>query len=130
MIKYAKIVNQETKECQVGTGTNAKFYKSIGMVEMDVERAYNGQWYVVGYAPVRPEPTVEEKNEAIRQTRAGLYAQLIDPLHSQKQRKTVLGEWTEELEAEYVAQVKALTAKIQEEHPYIELTVDNGTIYV
>lgn len=76
------------------------------------------------------EPTIEEKNEAIRQTRASLYAELIDPLHSQKQRKTVLGEWTEEMEAEYVTQVKSLTAKIQDENPYVELTVDNGTIYV
>ena len=67
-----------------------------------------------------PEPTIEEKNEAIRQTRAGLYAELTDPLHAEKQRKTVLGEWTEETEAEYVAQVKVLTAKIQEENPYVE----------
>lgn len=69
---------------------------------------------------VIPEPTIEEKNEAIRQTRASLYAELIDPLHAERQRKVVLGEWTEELEAEYVAQVKALTAKIQDENPYIE----------
>lgn len=69
---------------------------------------------------VVPEPTIEEKNEAIRQTRASLYAELIDPLHAQKQRKVVLGEWTEEMEAEYVAQVKALTAKIQAENPYVD----------
>ena len=69
---------------------------------------------------VIPEPTIEEKNEAIRKTRASLYAELTDPLHAEKQRKTVLGEWTEEMEAEYVAQVKVLTAKIQEENPYVE----------
>lgn len=130
MKKYAKIIDETTKQCQVGTGTNFNFYQSIGMTEMDVEQAYNGQWYVAGCAPVQPEPTIEEKNEAIRQTRASLYAELIDPLHAQKQRKVVLGEWTEEMEAEYVAQVKALTAKIQEENPYVELTVDNGIIYV
>lgn len=67
-----------------------------------------------------PEPTVEEKNEQIKQKRAGLYAELIDPLHAERQRKVVLGTWTEEMEAEYVEQVKALTAKIQEENPYIE----------
>lgn len=67
-----------------------------------------------------PEPTVEEKNEQIKQTRANLYAELIDPLHAQKQRKVVLGEWSETDEAEYVAKVKELTAKIQEENPYIE----------
>ena len=120
MIKYAKIVNETTKECQVGTGTNSKFYQSIGMVEMDVEQAYNGQWYVSGYAPVQPEPTIEEKNEAIRQTRAKLYAELVDPLHAQKQRKVILEEWTEIDEAEYVSKVKELTAKIQEENPYVE----------
>ena len=67
-----------------------------------------------------PEPTIEEKNEAIRQTRAKLYAELVDPLHAQKQRKVVLGEWSEELEAEYVAEVKRLTLIIQTDNPYIE----------
>ena len=69
------------------------------------------------------EPTIEEKNETIKQTRANLYAELIDPLHAEKQRKVVLGTWTEEMEAEYVAKVKELTEQIQTENPYIE-TVD------
>lgn len=69
------------------------------------------------------EPTTEEKNEAIKETRASLYAQLIDPLHAEKQRKVILEEWTEELEVEYVAKVKELTEQIQTENPYIE-TVD------
>ena len=73
--------------------------------------------------PEPEEPTIEEKNEIIRQTRASLYAQLIDPLHAEKQRKVVLGTWTEEMEAEYVAKVKQLTEQIQTENPYIE-TVD------
>lgn len=67
-----------------------------------------------------PEPTVEEKNEFIRATRADLYAKLIDPLHAEKQRKVVLGTWTSANEAEYAEQVKVLTAKIQEENPYVE----------
>ena len=61
-----------------------------------------------------------KKNEQISEVRASLYAQLIDPLHAEKQRKVVLGTWTEEMEAEYVAKVKELTAKIQEENPYVE----------
>lgn len=51
MIKYAKITNEETKECSVGTGTNTDFYKSIGMTEMDVEQAYTGDWYLAGHCP-------------------------------------------------------------------------------
>ena len=66
MIKYAKIINQEIKECQVGTGTNAKFYQSIGMTEMDVEQAHNGQWYVKGYAPEEPETEKQARVRGIR----------------------------------------------------------------
>ena len=61
MKKYAKIVNEATKECSVGLGTNTEYYKSIGMTEMDVEQAYNGAWYVEGYAPEKPAETLQEK---------------------------------------------------------------------
>ena len=61
MLKYAKIVNEETGLCEVGLGTNTSFYASIGMTEMEVEQAYNGEWYLKGYAPTKPEPTIEEQ---------------------------------------------------------------------
>ena len=61
MIKYAKVVDVETKICEVGTGTNEAFYKSIGMIKQDVELGYNGSWYLYGYAPKQPEPTLEEQ---------------------------------------------------------------------
>lgn len=77
-----------------------------------------------------PVPTVEEQNEQIRQTRARLYATLVDSLHAQKDKDTIMGEWSEEKEQEYIAKVKELTIKIREENPYVELSVDNGTIYV
>lgn len=63
---YAKIIDEETKQCEVGIGTNAKFYKSIGMTEMDVEQAYNGQWYVKGYAPAEPETEKQARVRGIR----------------------------------------------------------------
>lgn len=85
--------------------------------DSDIEKAYTGEYYLAGFAPQQP---VEEKNAQTKEIRANLYAKLIDPLHAEKQRKTVLGEWTEEMETEYVAQVKVLTAKIQEENPYVE----------
>ena len=65
---YARIVNEETKEVSVGLGTDVEFYKSIGMKEMEVERAYNGEWYLKGYAPVKPEPTLEEQVSSLEQT--------------------------------------------------------------
>ena len=112
MLKYAKIINEETKQCEVGLGdptaifdevekvrtrqeteqqeqvvpaeydeqgnlvkeetteivdvpidksetfietmTVGEWYESIGMTEQDVEQAYNGDWYLKGYAPVQP----------------------------------------------------------------------------
>ena len=66
----------------------------------------------------QPEPTIEEQNEQIRLIRASLYSQLIDPLHAERQRKVVLGIWTEEMETEYMEQVKILTEQIQMENPY------------
>lgn len=51
MKKYARVVDEKTKQCDIGVGTNSKFYQSIGMTEQEVEQAYNGQWYLAGYAP-------------------------------------------------------------------------------
>lgn len=65
-------------------------------------------------------PTHEEVSDA----REKAYASLVDHLHLRKIRKTVLGEWTEELEAEYVAAVTELSAKVKELHPYPEDIID------
>lgn len=54
MKKYAQIVNEETKLVAIGDGADSKFYKSIGMEEMEVEQAFNGAYYVNGYAPTQP----------------------------------------------------------------------------
>lgn len=63
---YAKIINDETKQCEVGIGTNTKFYESIGMTEMDVEQAHDGQWYVKGFAPEEPETEIQIRVREIR----------------------------------------------------------------
>ena len=60
MKKYAKIINEETKQCEVGIGTNVDFYESIGMTQMDVEQAWNDLWFVQGCAPEKPEGIAKE----------------------------------------------------------------------
>lgn len=60
VMKYAKVENEKTKACSVGTGTDEKFYKSIGMKKMDVEPAHDGTYYLKGYAPTKPAPTTQE----------------------------------------------------------------------
>lgn len=116
MKKYAKIINEETKSCEVGLGTNSAFYQSIGMTEMEVEQAYDGSWYLVGFAPEKPTPTYEE----VRQTREALYREQKDPITCQIQSLRD-EEKTEEILAEIEAlKVKRaeIVAKIKEENPY------------
>ena len=109
MLKYAKIINEETKQCEVGTGTNSAYYQSIGMVEMEVEQAYDGSWYVKGYAPVKPEPTKEEQQKA----RQEAYKAEVDPITCHIQR---LGdeEQTPEIIAEIASLVEERKAKVEE----------------
>lgn len=122
MIKYAKIVNEETKLCEVGTGTNAEFYKSIGMTEMEVEQAYNGSWYVKGYAPEKPLPTNEEQSESRKQA----YIAEVDPitahisrLKDEEQAEEIVAE-IEQLKAERSAKVQ----EIKERFPYMENSLE------
>lgn len=74
MIRYAAVVNQNIGSVMVGLGdpndvfevklnddgtktivTVAEYYRSIGFVEMEVEQAWDGHWYLAGKAPKQPE---------------------------------------------------------------------------
>ena len=116
MLKYAKVINEETKQCEVGTGTNSAFYQSIGMTELEVEQAYDGSWYLLGFAPVKPEPTKEDQQKA----REEAYRAEIDPITCHIQR---LGdeEQTPEVVAEIASLVEERKAKVEEikqRYPY------------
>lgn len=117
MLKYVKVINEETKACEVGLGTNAKFYQSIGMTEMDVEQAYDGNWYVLGYAPEKPVPTKEE----IQALRAEAYRLEVDPITCNIQRLEDEPAMTNEINAEIVALKEERKAKVEEikaRYPY------------
>lgn len=56
MIKYAKVINKQTGLCEVGIGTNSKFYKSIGMKEQDVSQSdIDGKWYLSDKCPMKSD---------------------------------------------------------------------------
>lgn len=114
MKKYAKIENEETKACSVGLGTDIEFYKSIGMTEMDVEQAWNGGWYVEGYAPEKPAPTYEE----IDQLRIEYRKTHIDDKTIARMRKQANNTWTEKDEQAYLELDAEVTAYIEEHYPY------------
>lgn len=61
MLKYAKIINNETGLVEVGLGTNEQFYRSIGMIKLDVLQSdIDNQWYLAEKCPMK---TDEEKDQ-------------------------------------------------------------------
>ena len=68
MRTYAKIVDDETKLVIVGGGSDINYYQSIGFSEMEVEMAWNGSYYLQGYAPLKP--LKEYKKEKLSQLQA------------------------------------------------------------
>lgn len=71
MIKYAKVINEETGLCEVGLGENIEFYQSIGMVELDVQLSdVDNNWYLAEKCPMK---TDKEKAQAEKERIAKLY---------------------------------------------------------
>ena len=118
MLKYAKIINEETKQCDVGLGTNTQFYESIGMRQMEVDQAWNGNWYLRGHVPPQPAPTHDEQSEK----RAAAYQAEVDPITCHIQRLED-EEQTPEIEQE-IADLKQERSEkveeIKERYPYPE----------
>lgn len=78
----------------------------------------------------QPEPSIAEKNEAIRATREMLYRGTVDPLTSQISRLRD-GALSPEVEQEIQAlilQRSELVAKIREENPYIEESLPDTSV--
>lgn len=71
MIKYAKIIDPKTGLCEVGLGTNASFYQSIGMTQLDVQQSdVDGSWYLADKCPMK---TDEQKELEEKERVAKLY---------------------------------------------------------
>lgn len=95
MIKYAKIINKEKGLCEIGLGTDEEFYKSIGMVELDVEQSdIDYCWYLKELCPHKSE---EEKEKEERERIANLTC-----------TKRVLVLMLEELGLDYFNQIQPL----------------------
>ena len=75
MLKYAKITDEQTGLCEVGTGTNAEFYQSIGMTEQDVcQSSVDGNWYLSEKCPQKTyeQLLLEEKNKKYEENQKAL----------------------------------------------------------
>lgn len=78
----------------------------------------------------QPEPSLAEKNEAIRSTREMLYRGTVDPLTSQISRlqDEVQSPEVEQEIQNLLIQRSELVAKIREENPYIEESLPDTSV--
>lgn len=68
MIKYAKIVNENTGLVEIGLGDDFEFYESIGMYQLDVRQSdIDKNWYLSDKCPIKTssERAAEIKNDLI-----------------------------------------------------------------
>ena len=82
MILYAKIENEETGLCTVGTGTNNAFYRSMGMQPLEVQQSdVDGFWYLKDKCPMKTDEEKAEEERArldnLSMTRGDVFEALI-----------------------------------------------------
>ena len=70
MICRYKICNPKTHEVLVAVGDNIPFFESMGYMEVgEVEQAYDGRYFIAGYAPTMPQEEIEKQVRAERNRR-------------------------------------------------------------
>lgn len=110
MLLYSKIKDKNTKEYEV---INQEEAKNLGWEQNDLEFAYNGKFYLSGYAP---QQSIEEQNEQIRQQRQSRYELESDPLRLDYDEALAREQDNaEQLKQEWLASKD----KIRQELPYI-----------
>lgn len=67
MLMFSKVINEETKEVQVGFGDNKEYFESLGMTLQDVGQTEDGKWYLSKYIPM--EKLKAQKRAEINQAR-------------------------------------------------------------
>lgn len=101
-IKWVKIIDENTKEVQLGAGQDAEYYASIGMTEQEVEQAYNGTWYLKGYCPAEPQEDVIKKQ----------IAELENQITPRNFRGAILGD---EFALNKITQIEEQIAQLREQ---------------
>lgn len=68
MLKYCKIINEETGLVQIGVGCSNEYYIEIGMKKRNVKQSdIDYEWYLEDKCPMKPEPTAEDRKYAFLQ---------------------------------------------------------------
>ena len=119
-----KIIDEQTKKCEVALNENPDaetiaYFSSLGYIEGEWERGYDGVPYVKGFAP---RPSVEYQNEQIRIQRQARFTAESDPLKLDYDEALARDEETAEEKKQAWLDKKT---QIREELPYVVEDVKN-----
>lgn len=131
MIRYAKLKNNQLEFAPTNYNgisnwiLDEKAVLAEGFLPVELHdkpndgKNYNEEFEQFSNRIVQVWKEIVPTNEDISQMRQFAYTERTDPLTLRKLRKQALNEWTSEDEKEYVAQIKAISAQIASEFPYI-----------
>ena len=77
-------------------------------------QGYDGKWYIEGQEPEKPAPS----NEDIKQIRASLYRDTVDPMMSEYIRKKTFNLFERDEETELLSAIESQVNRIKTENPY------------
>lgn len=96
MLMFSKVINEETKEVQVGFGDNKEYFETLGMELKEVEQCgTSGRWYLKGKMPA------EEKAADLRETRDFMLSSLDWRFDRYREQK-ILGIETTDSEQDFI----------------------------
>ena len=116
---YAKIVNETTKQVNVGIGKNDKLYKKMGFALQDVEMGYDNNYYLQGFAPKQDEDKIVFEGEFVTKLKREveqyfykhypIYKQNNIAIFGTEEEKLEFKEFHDRVVAEYDEKVKAVS---------------------
>ena len=98
MIKYGIIADDKTKAVSVFLVATEENYKELGAEKLDCEQAWNGGWYLVGFAPKKPADVSAQEARAKRNALMDEVLWRVERYNQQKQ----LGIETTDTEEEFM----------------------------
>lgn len=76
MLYYAIVEDEESGLCSVGLGDDEEYYLANGFALLDVEKAYNGNWYLSDKLPVQSldEVKINARHQIDQETSGAILA--------------------------------------------------------
>ena len=60
-MKLCKVIDEQTQQVVIANEMQENIFKKEGFQYKDVEQAYNGEWYLSGYAPAKPQSLINQE---------------------------------------------------------------------